>query len=83
MHQLGPSVIHLELGHWKAGLLGSNQELLRNLLRTVTSPDDPESFLNLVGSSCRKNPELGVYLLLTLTPTFMTIGNITINLITP
>ena len=75
-------MIHLELGHWKAGLLGSNQELLRNLLRTITLPDDPESFLNLVASSCRKNPELGVYLLLTLAPTFMILGNITIYLIT-
>lgn len=72
--------------NWATGRLvcdlGSNQELLRNLLRTVTSPDDPESFLNLVASSCRKNPELGVYLSVTLTPTFMTLGNITINLIT-
>lgn len=60
-------------------VLGSSQEVLGNLLRKVTSPNSPRR----CQSSGGINPELGICLLVALTPTFMTLGNIKRKLIMP
>lgn len=44
------------------------------MLRMVTSPNSLEKCHNLVVSSGGKNPELGVCLLVALTPTFMSLA---------
>lgn len=63
-------------GLLKTGVLGSSQEVLGNLLRKVTSPNSPKKCQSLVVSSGGKNPELGICLLVALTSTFITSGNI-------
>lgn len=64
------------LGGATGKLVCWNQEVLGNLLRMVTSPNNLEKCQSLVVSSGGKNPELGVSLLVALTPTFMSLGNI-------
>lgn len=64
------------LGRATGKLACWDQEVLGNMLRMVTSPNSLEKCHNLVVSSGGKNPELGVCLLVALTPTFMSLGNI-------